>query len=196
MIQSMNGADVRPRVAIAQCQRIGPHRFVVACMLLAAVLLAGCRPPESTTDDQLPEGPVAYESLEELEPAPDFELPKMDGGIVRLSELRGQWVLVNFWATWCAPCREEMPYLAQLASEHAGDVTVLAVNMREKPAMIAPFVAELGLNLPILLQPDDATLLAYDVRGLPVSVLIDPDGMVVLRTVGPLTEGVIERTVR
>ena len=192
MSEPMIDAGVRQRVAAAQCGRIGPHRFVVVCMLLAAVLLAGCRPPESMAYDELPDEPVAYESIEALDVAHDFMLPKLDGGVVRLSELRGQWVLVNFWATWCAPCRAEMPYLEHLASEHASDLTVLAVNMREPPAVVASFVAELGLDLPILLQPDDATLLAYDVRGLPVSVLIDPDGMVALRAVGPLVEGVVE----
>ncbi len=165
---------------------------MVTCILFAAVLLAGCLPPESRTDDHLPEELVADESVEALEPASDFYLPMTDGATVRLPDLRGQWVLVNFWATWCAPCREEMPYLTHLASEHAGDLTVLAVNMREPPGVITPFVVELGLDLPILLQPDDATLLAYDVRGLPVSVLIDPDGMAALRAVGPLVEGVVE----
>ena len=196
VVESMTGAGVRLRVAAVQHGRLGAYHFVVACGLLVAVLLAGCRPPESTTDDELPDEPVAYESVEALEPAHDFALAKLDGGAVRLSDLRGQWVLVNFWATWCAPCRAEMPYLQYLASEHADSLTILAVNMREPPAVIAPFAAELGLDLPILLQPDDAMLLAYDVRGLPVSVLIDPAGMVVMRTVGPLAEGAVERAVR
>ncbi len=190
------GVDVRQRVAAVLFARIGGRRCLVAWLLFAAALLAGCRPPESTVDDELPKEPVAYEFFEVLELAPDFVLPKLDGGTVQLSDLRGQWVLVNFWATWCAPCREEMPYLAQLESKYAGNFTVLAVNMREPPAIIAPFVAELGLDLPILLQPDDATLLAYDVRGLPISVLIDPDGMVAMHTVGPLAVGVVERVVR
>ena len=191
----MIDVGVRQRIAAVQLGRIGAHHFVVACVLLVAVLVAGCRPPEYTADDELPDEPATYESSEALEPAHDFALAKLDGGAVRLSGLRGQWVLVNFWATWCAPCRAEMPYLEHLASEHADSLTVLAVNMREPSSVVAPVVAELGLDLPILLQPDDAMLLAYDVRGLPVSVLIDPDGMVVMRTVGPLAEGVVERAI-
>ena len=182
MSAPINDAGLGPRIA----------RCVAACVLLAAVLLAGCRPPVSTADNELPEEPIAYEAVEALEPAHDFALPRLEGGDVRLSDLRGQWVLVNFRATWCAPCREEMPYLARLARAHAGDLTVLAVNMREPPSVVAPFVAEFGPELPIVLQPDDATLLAYDVRALPTSVLIDPDGMVVTRSVGPLPVGVVE----
>ncbi len=185
MIAPINDAGLGQRIA----------RSATACVLLATMLLAGCRPPESTADNELPEEPIAYEAIEAHEPAYDFALPTLDGGSVRLSELRGHWVLVNFWATWCAPCRDEMPYLDRLGSQHPGNLVVLAVNMREPPSVIAPFVAELGIDLPILLQPDDAMLLAYDVRGLPVSVLIDPAGMVVLRTVGPLAEDVIETAI-
>lgn len=192
MIESTIDAGARQPFLVVQGARIGNRRCVVAWLLFAAVLVAGCRPPEHLADDELPEEPMTYESVEALEPARDFELPMMDGGTVRLSDLRGRWVLVNFWATWCAPCREEMPYLEHLASEHADTLTVLTVNMREPPAVIVPFALEIGLDQPILLRPDDATLLAYDVRGLPVSVLIDPDGMVAMRAMGPLTEGVVE----
>ena len=100
--------------------------------------------------------------------------------------------MVNFWATWCAPCREEMPYLDLLAAQYADRLTVLAVNMREPEDAVAAFVAELDLQLPVLLAPDDATLLAYNVRGLPISFLIDPDGAVVQRVVGPVAPGHIE----
>lgn len=195
MNESTIGAGARQPSAVVQLASIGNRRCVVACAMFVAMLLAGCRPPEYLADDELPKEPVAYESIEPLGPAHDFALAKLDGGDVRLSDLRGQWVLVNFWATWCAPCREEMPYLARLARAHGGDLAVLAVNMREPSSVVAPFAAELGPELPILLQPDDATLLAYDIRGLPVSVLVDPDGMVVLRTMGPLVEGVVETVI-
>jgi thiol-disulfide isomerase/thioredoxin len=109
-----------------------------------------------------------------------------------LSALRGRWVLVNFWATWCLPCREEMPLLAAAAQEHADTLTVLAVNMREQPEEVAAFLAELGVSLPVLLDPDDATLLAYQVRGLPVSYLVAPDGAIARRILGPVQPGDLE----
>jgi cytochrome c biogenesis protein CcmG, thiol:disulfide interchange protein DsbE len=118
--------------------------------------------------------------------ADDFRLPTLDGKTLALSELRGQWVLINFWATWCSPCRQEMPYLQQLADRHADRLTVLGINMRESATEIRPFVDELSLHFPILLQPHDSILLTYDVRGLPVSVVIAPNGEQILRLVGPL----------
>jgi thiol-disulfide isomerase/thioredoxin len=124
--------------------------------------------------------------------APDFTLAALDGGTVTLSALRGRWVLVNFWATWCLPCREEMPLLAAAAQEHADTLTVLAVNMREQPEEVAAFLAELGVSLPVLLDPDDATLLAYQVRGLPVSYLVAPDGAIARRILGPVQPGDLE----
>ena len=125
--------------------------------------------------------------------APDFTLATSDGKVIQLSALRGRWVLVNFWATWCAPCRDEMPYLDSLATRHANRLTVLAVNIREPRQDVAAFVAELDLQLPVLLAPDDTTLLAYAVRGLPGFVYWSRlTELYALRVVGPVPRGVIE----
>jgi thiol-disulfide isomerase/thioredoxin len=135
--------------------------------------------------------PIAPASAPEQpsEIAPDFTLAALDGGSVTLSDLRGRWVLINFWATWCLPCRDEMPLLAAAAEEHGDRLTVLAVNMRERPEPVAAFLTELGLDLPVLLNPDDATLLAYQVRGLPTSYLVAPDGAIARRIMGPVQPG-------
>lgn len=127
----------------------------------------------------------------EREPAPDFRLTTLDGQTVTLSDLQGRWVLINFWATWCSPCREELPYLQTLAATHADQLTILGINMRESETAIEPFVAELGLTFPILLQPDDNTLLNYGVRGLPLTFLIDPEGNLVWRQVGPFQSAAV-----
>lgn len=134
----------------------------------------------------------ATQAIPAAEMAADFALTALDGSTIRLSDLRGRWVLVNFWATWCAPCRDEMPYLEQLATTHADTLTVLAVNMRESKAEVASFVEEIGGAPPVLLQPDDATLLAYGVRVLPLSILIDPTGVIERRIAGPTPPGVVE----
>lgn len=162
---------------------------------IVAVLLAGCQPPGYVIENELPAEPTPVEVAEPLDLAHDFALPTLDGVTVRLSDLRGRWVLVNFWATWCAPCREEMPYLDRLATDHADRLSVLAVNMRESETAVRTFAEELDLRLPILLQPDDATLLAYYVRGLPISVLIDPDGGVVQRIIGLVQPGTVENAI-
>lgn len=159
------------------------------------LLLGGCQPSGYVAETELPLEPTPVELDEPLEAAHDFALFTLDGATLRLSDLRGRWVLVNFWATWCAPCREEMPYLDRLAADHADHLSVLAVNMRESEESVRAFAEELSLQLPILLEPDDATLLAYYVRGLPMSVLIDPDGNVLQRMMGPIQPGVIERAI-
>jgi thiol-disulfide isomerase/thioredoxin len=118
--------------------------------------------------------------------APDFRLTTLTGETVALADLRGRTVLINFWATWCLPCRAEMPYLQALAERYPDQLTVLAINMREDGAGIQPFVDELALTFPILLKPDDETLLNYGVRGLPLTFVVAPDGELRLRRVGPV----------
>ena len=161
------------------------QRILALLLITLSLPVVACQPdfsPRSQTETHTTAG-----SSDTSEPAQEFALPALDGGEVRLSSLRGQWVLVNFWATWCAPCREEMPYLDRLSMQYAGRLAVLAVNMRERAQTVAEFAEAYDLHLPVLLEPDDATLLAYDVRGLPTSYLIDPEGNIVSRRAGPIT---------
>ena len=123
---------------------------------------------------------------------PPITLTDLRGETRSLTDWSGRTLLINFWATWCTPCRTEMPYLDSLAAQKPDLLTLLAVNMREPEREITAFVEKLDLRLPILLAPDDAVLLAYNVRGLPLSYLIDPTGMLVQRIAGPLTPGLIE----
>jgi thiol-disulfide isomerase/thioredoxin len=178
------------RLRIARAGR-GIRQLCLVCLLWGALLLAGCQPIGYTDDSELFAEPTPVETAS-VELAPDFVLTTLDGATVRLSDLRGRWVLVNFWATWCAPCRDEMPYLDRLAADHADHLSVLAVNLRESEATVRAFAEELDLQLSILLAPDDAMLLAYSVRGLPISVLIDPDGNVDQRIIGPIQPGFVE----
>lgn len=157
--------------------------------LLAGALIfltSGCE-ANPLVDQAAPEQRPA--DINAPESAHDFTLATLDGGSITLSDLRGRWVLINFWATWCAPCRDEMPFLATLALAQGDMLTVLAINMREQPDDVRTFVDELGIRLPILLEPDDATLLAYRVTGLPTSFLIAPDGTLARRIPGPLQPG-------
>lgn len=111
-------------------------------------------------------------------PAPQAAGFDVAGKALPLASLRGQAVVINFWASWCEPCREEMPSLSQLARAHSGKLRVLAVNYKESPAAVAQFAATTGLDLPTLRDPDGALARAWGIRVFPSTVLIGADGRV------------------
>lgn len=109
------------------------------------------------------------------------------GGTWQLSAQAGQVVLANFWASWCAPCRDEMPSLLRLAAERRADrLQVIGVNYREGPATIARFLGGLGLELPTLLDPDGELSAAYTPRIFPSTVVFDRQGRPVGTVVGEI----------
>ena len=112
-------------------------------------------------------------------PAPDFTLRGTDGRNLRLQEQRGQVVLVNFWATWCGPCRQEMPHLNRLYDKYRDSgFTLLGVNIDDDPRTAAATAAKLGLKFPVLLDTDKRVSKLYDLGSMPATVLIDRDGRV------------------
>ncbi len=112
-------------------------------------------------------------------PAPDFTLKRADGRNLRLQEQRGQVVLVNFWATWCGPCRQEMPHLNRLYDKYRNSgFTLLAVNIDDDPRTALATAAKLGLRFPVLLDTDKTVSRRYDLGSMPATVLIDRDGKV------------------
>ena len=112
-------------------------------------------------------------------PAPDFTLRQMSGPNLRLQEQRGQVVLVNFWATWCGPCREEMPHMNRLYEKYrASGFVLLGVNVDEDPQLAAGIAAKLGLHFPVLLDTDKKVSKLYGLDKMPSTVLIDRDGKV------------------
>lgn len=122
--------------------------------------------------------------------APDFGLAVLKGGDVHLSQLRGRPVLINFWASWCAPCRTEMPEIVAAYSAHrATGLEVLAVNLtdQESRSDVRRFVAEMGMTFPVLLDERGRVRRAYRLRGVPTSVFVDTAGIVRVIHPGPLT---------
>jgi peroxiredoxin len=123
------------------------------------------------------------------EPAPDFELRTIDGDLMTLSDLRGSVVWVNFWATWCRPCRRELPDIQLLYDEkHAAGLEVLAINYEESPDIAAEYFDEVGLELPMLLDHEGSVYDQYRLQGLPDSFFVDRDGNVAVIQYGFLTE--------
>lgn len=133
---------------------------------------SGVAPVQIDTDDLPQPGSVA----------PDFELSTPAGDTVRLSDYAGRPVILNFWATWCAPCRLEMPELqrAQAAFDAAGDdgPVVLTVNQGDSAEQVSEFFDEVGLTLPALLDSDSDVGTAYGAFFLPTTVIVGPDGVV------------------
>jgi peroxiredoxin len=119
----------------------------------------------------------------------DFTLDDVSGQRIKLSDLRGRPVVINFWATWCPPCRQELPAL-QSAYQRFRDqgVVLLGVNLKENVETIQNFTTQFGLTYPLLLDRDGAVSERYQVRGIPTTVIVDADGVVRARHVGPLTE--------
>ncbi|MET0066438.1 MAG: TlpA disulfide reductase family protein [Candidatus Thiodiazotropha sp.] len=119
----------------------------------------------------------------------DFELKGLDGKTYRLSDYRGKWVLVNYWATWCPPCREELPELEVFHNNHKDkDAVVLGVAMeRIDPPRLKAFVDEQFLSYPILMTEPAARTELGRIPGLPTSFLVNPEGEPVARQVGPVT---------
>jgi peroxiredoxin len=111
--------------------------------------------------------------------APDFTLKTLDGPNLRLQEQRGRVVLINFWATWCGPCRQEMPHLNRLYDKYrAAGFTLLGVNIDEDGRNAAGVASKLGLRFPVLLDTDKKVSRMYDLGTMPSTVLIDRDGRV------------------
>jgi peroxiredoxin len=121
------------------------------------------------------------------EPAPPLALRNLDGREVRLDNYRGRTVVVNFWATWCAPCVAEMPSLARLHAKLApAGVEVLGVNLQENAARIRPFTQRLGLTFPIVRDHDGAVTKAWGARVFPTTFVVGPDQRIALVAIGDI----------
>jgi peroxiredoxin len=110
-------------------------------------------------------------------PAPDFTLPSKESGNIRLQEQLGNVVLVNFWASWCGPCREELPHLEQLQQKYADlGFTILAVSVDTERAKADNLLKDIPVTFPVLYDTDAQVSELYDVQAMPTTVLIDRDG--------------------
>ena len=145
--------------------------LLLTLSLLAGPAMAGERTP--------------LRPLEPRIPAPDFTLQDMDDETHRLSDYRGRVVLVNFWATWCPPCRREMPSMQRAWEQLRPEgIEILAVDVGEDEETIFTFSGELELEFPILLDHDATAVEKWPVRGLPATFVVDPEGRIAYQVVG------------
>ena len=136
---------------------------------------------------------LAMEETEEpqAEPAPDFELQALTGEMVSLSDFNGKPILINFWATWCPPCIQEMPLLQEISDIYAEELVVLAVNGGDSMEQIRAFAEAYEYSLMFLADPENALSLEYSVRGFPTSFFIDAEGLVQGTYIGMMDENII-----
>lgn len=143
--------------------------IVLTLVLVLGVTLAACSSPSSSP------APIVGR------PAPDFKLPSLGGQTVSLSDLRGRPVLINFWASWCEPCRYEMPFIQEIFEDTewtARGLVILAINLGESPSRVEEFMKSYGLSFPVLLDTNSSVAEKYNIRGIPETFLIDKDGII------------------
>ncbi len=165
-----------------------------AILMVVMFGLVGC-----TSGSGIPEAAFALSKsapvgLEVGYTAPDLALADLKGNAVRLSDLRGRPVMLNFWAVWCGFCRVELPEMQAVYEDYQDSgFTILAIDMQEDPAEVSAFVEELGLTFPVLIDTQGEVARSYRIRGLPTSYFIGPDGVVLDVRLGPIDREWMER---
>ena len=151
--------------------------------MAAILIIAGAEPAQAQKD-----------ALMVGRPSPLFDLERLEGGRLTLGQFRGRPVLINFWASWCKPCRTEMPELINAWHANAGAMEFLAVNLtdQEKRADVTRFVDELAVPFPVLLDVRGKVRELYSLVLLPTTVFVDSGGMVRIVHSGPLTADALE----
>lgn len=172
-------------------------RGIAAIFLLAGiVVLISYGFPEGEGEDPSPE-PETTSSLqiapEKGSLAPGFSLENIHGEVISLNETLGQPVLINFWATWCAPCRIEMPFIQDRFERYQEDgLAVLAVDFDEPKEDVRFFGEELDLTFELLLDPGGKIQSLYRILGYPTSFFVDRDGLIRVKHIGVMTEGQLD----
>jgi len=129
--------------------------------------------------------------------APDFSLSGLDGKTHRLSDFRGKLVILNFWGTFCPPCKAEMPDLEAAYRKWQGDdVVILGVNLNESHVTVSSFVDQLGITFPILLDSQDEIRKKYGVMNFPTTFFIGRDGVIAVKQEGQMEPGFIEQNIK
>jgi cytochrome c biogenesis protein CcmG/thiol:disulfide interchange protein DsbE len=169
-----------------------PRRLILAAWLLGGVaaLVAFL-----TVSVGRPAGPVDTPIVGR--PAPAFDLQALDGGRLSLADLRGSPVVLNFWASWCIPCREEAPLLTAAATDYrARGLRVVGIVYQDSAESARNFMGRYGQTYPGLLDPDGRTAIDYGVFGIPETFFIDAFGIVRSRQIGAVTGDELDKRIR
>ncbi|MFC1932120.1 TlpA family protein disulfide reductase [Chloroflexota bacterium] len=158
------------------------NRLLAATLMLiltVGLLIAGCA--SSSTSGGSAQAPQVGKL------APDFQLLNLEGQSISLNDFRGSPVILNFWATWCSPCRAEMPFLQEIYEDWTGkspSVAMLTINIKENSTRVKDFLETYNLSLPVLLDTDGNVSNKYNITGIPTTFFIDKDGIIQEKIVG------------
>ena len=175
-------------------KRISAVAVTLVGFLIAGIILTG----EKTNDfaEVRPAAETASTSSSSSLRAPNFTLIAMDGKEISLSDYRGSIVIINFWTTWCGPCRYEIPDLMELREEYDGDLIVLGISLDYEPSSVVPGFAErLGINYPILYGDAGIARTYGGVSGIPTTFIIDRDMNVYRRYIGYRPQSVFAKDI-
>ncbi|HEY54832.1 MAG TPA: TlpA family protein disulfide reductase [Dehalococcoidia bacterium] len=173
---------------------------ILSLMLISALLTIGCSdggPAQISLGTITGCAECSGQPPQIGEPATDFQFQTPEGELTSLSDSRGQPVLLNFWATWCSPCRMEMPYLQQIYDEWQGEgLVLLAINIGESADEATSFLESRSITFPVLLDTNYDVAICYYTISIPMTFFIDEDGIIQYIKVGPFTSlGEIENIV-
>jgi len=173
-------------------------RGLIAAVTLSLTLLPACKPareaPAPTDADQ---GGASAASTSTTIPAPAFSLPDLDGNRVELSQFKGKVLVIDFWATWCPPCREAIPELIAMKKKYGPrGFDIVGISMDENPArVVPPFIEHYGINYPVVMADTQVPSDFGGIYGLPTTFIVDRDGNIAQRYIGYVDLKVIERDI-
>lgn len=176
-----------------KARRFLPLLITAAGILLAAVALFGILIGRANnTAGQLP-GSGVVESGDPMvgQPIPDFELPVLGGGTIQMSDLKGRPVLINYWTTWCPPCKEELPLLQERHDKYP-DLVVLAIDTDEEEPVVRDYIEQHGYTFTVLLDFDWSVERLLGVHAYPTSIFVDANGIVRARYIGGMSAKVLD----
>lgn len=173
--------------------------LIVAALIICTMVVIGViltKPAEYFSPVSAINAPEAVIGLKKGNLPPNFELTTLTGDVVKLSDYKGKKVILNFWATWCPPCKKEMPHFVKYYKKNkdSANVEIIAVNMtnQDRPEMVSKFVDAYGLTFPILLDNNGEVMDAFQILTLPTTYLINTDGTIAHQILGPLEEKQLE----
>ncbi|ADL11561.1 TlpA family protein disulfide reductase [Acetohalobium arabaticum] len=157
--------------------------LILTLFLVGILLLVGC----TQTELREKASDVPIKPKVDFK-APDFTLTDLNGKKVKLSDFKGQVVFLNFWATWCPPCRAEMPHIQEIHQEKGNKVKVLAVNVKESPKKVKEFMEKNGYNFTVLMDKTGEVANDYLVRGIPKTLIINQERVITTEHVGSMNK--------